>query len=143
MRRRLILIACGVLILVLGVGILVARGGDDRPVTRHLPGLEVQQVSAGPVEVELSPDRLDDQGAAFTVAFDTHVADLGMDLPDAATLSVNGVDWPAEEWSGDGPEGHHRAGELTFTPRGPATGTVRLTIDGLPEPVVVTWELPG
>ncbi len=60
-----------------------------------------------------------------------------------ASTDVSGVAWPVESWSGDGPGGHHREGELRFGSGGAATGTARLALPGFPEPVEVTWDLGG
>lgn len=82
-------------------------------------------------------------GAVFRVSLDTHSGDLGVDLTRTARLTVGGANWGTPALDGDPPGGHHRQRQLTFEPAGPATGTVRLTIEGLPAPVVAGWTLPG
>ncbi len=139
MRRRLT-VAIIAIVLVGGAIYLVNRGGDPDPGTDTTSGLQAQEISAGEVEVRIEPVRIDDAGAVFNVALDTHSEDLSADLT-LATLTVDGSAWAVDAWSGDGPGGHHREGELSFEPGGPATGTAILTVPGLPEPVNVNWDL--
>ena len=49
-----------------------------------------------------------------------------------ALVYVLVVRWASGSWS-----------HLTDQARGPARGTARLALDGLPEPVDVTWTLEG
>lgn len=114
--------------------------GQTDMVTTALP---TRTVEAGEVTVKLEPQRFDANGAAIKITFDTHSVDLDQYVARAARLDVSGVPWPADGWSGDGPGGHHRAGELRFRGAGPATGTATLTITGLSAPVVATWDLGG
>ena len=129
--------------LVLASGILGACSSDDQPAVSQASGsgLTTRTVEAGAVTVEIDPKELDGGGAAFIVSFDTHSVDLGFDVVSAASLEVDGTAWTDPAWKGDPAGGHHRSGTLTFRPGGPATGTARLTISGLPEPVVATWDL--
>lgn len=142
MRRRLIVAVIAVI--VLGAGIYLAtQGGDpDADADDAASGLETRNVSAGEVDVTMEPVQLDQQGAVFTIVLDTHAGDLSADLT-RATLEVGGTPWPIEAWSGDGPGGHHREGELSFESVGPATGTAILTLPELPEPVETAWDLDG
>ena len=145
MRRRLTIAAiAAIAAILLGGGTYLAnRSGDqDAGTDSAAPGLETREMSAGEVDVTMEPVQLDDGGAAFTIVLDTHAVDLAADLTHA-TLEVGGTAWPVEAWSGDGPGGHHREGELRFEPAGPATGTATLTIPELPEPVEATWDLDG
>ena len=103
--------------------------------------LAKRTVKAGSVTITLEPRQLGADGAAFKISFDTHEVELDQDMVRQARLVVGGAAWPALAWSGDGPGGHHREGELRFTASGPAAGTVTLSIDGLPEPVSATWDL--
>jgi|SRR3990172_5552283 len=98
-------------------------------------------VDAGGVQVNIEPIELDEDGAVFAVALDTHEGDLPVDLARTTRLEVDGVDWGKPVWSGSPPGGHHREGELSFDPGGPVAGTARLTIDGLPDPVVAIWKV--
>ena len=91
--------------------------------------------------VKVQPRQLDVGGAVFKISFDTHSVDLDQDLTRQARLVVGGTTWPIAGWSGDGPGGHHREGELRFTAAGPATGTATLSIDGLPAAVTATWDI--
>lgn len=105
--------------------------------------LPVRTVEAGAVTVKVQPRQLDVGGAVFKISFDTHSVDLDQDLTRQARLVVGGTTWPIAGWSGDGPGGHHREGELRFTAAGTAAGTATLSIDGLPEPVTATWDVGG
>lgn len=141
MRRRLTIAITAVLLV--GGGIYLASRGDEQdPDADPTLGLEAQEVSAGEVDVTIEPVQLDDRGAAFRIVLDTHAVDLTADLTHV-TLDVGGTPWSVEAWSGDGPGGHHREGELRFESAGPATGTAILTIPELPEPVEATWDLNG
>ena len=140
MRRRLMLAAAGAFVVAAAGAILVTRGGDHDPTIGDETGLATRSAAAGEVDIEIEPRQLDDQGAVFAVTLDTHAVELSADLTEA-TLEVGGATWPVDEWSGDRPGGHHREGELTFEPAGPATGTARLVIAGFAEPVEVGWEL--
>ena len=92
--------------------------------------LEKRTIAAGPVKVSITPTQLDERGATFAIVLDTHALELSMDIAASAVLDVNGESWVVAGWSGDGPSGHHRAGELRFEPGGSARGTARLTIAG-------------
>lgn len=141
--RRLILAAVGAIVLGGAFVILIGRGGSDHdPTVANTTGLEARTVSVGEIDARIEPRQLDDQGAVFAVGLDTHSVDLSADLTEA-TLEVAGTTWPVGGWSGDGPGGHHRDGELSFEPAGPATGTARLTLAEFAEPVDVSWELEG
>ena len=141
MRRRLTIVAAAVVMLVGGSLLLVARGGDDsQPAAANGTGLDTQTLSVGQIDIQIEPRQLDEQGAVFVVTLDTHSVELSMDLT-AAELDVGGITWPVAGWDGDGPSGHHREGELRFDAAGSATGTARLVLAGLPEPVAVSWEL--
>lgn len=115
-------------------------GGSATPTGSQLAP---RTVTAGAVEVAITPVRIDASGAVLGVKFDTHAVELGMDLPSAAHLSVGGKPWPRGSWQGPGPGGHHREGTLSFDAAGPATGQATLTIEGLPAPVEVSWTLAG
>ncbi len=117
-----------------------ASGASKAPSDTVLPS---RSLTAGAVDVVITPTRLDGTGATFAVSLDTHSADLSLDLTTAAELDVNGTTWPVDSWTGAAPGGHHRAGDLTFTAQGPPTGTVHLTITGLPGPIDATWQVGG
>lgn len=155
MRARLIIVLLAVPVSVGAVAILGGR--DDRaPVTANVAGsspraeagLPARTVDAGGVLVRIEPLAIDEAGAAFLVTMDTHEGALAVDLATSARLEVGGRVWDEASWEGDPPGGHHRRGRLVFEPveAGPVeapSGTVRLTIGGLPEPVAVSWELGG
>jgi hypothetical protein len=143
MRRRLIL-AIGGLAIVVGASVFLAsRDGDtNQPAPASDIGLETRTVTVGEVDVKIEPRQLDDRGATFHITLDTHSVELDADLTQA-TLRVGSSDWPVNGWSGDGPGGHHREGDLRFQAAGPSAGTVTLEIPGLPEPVEATWALPS
>lgn len=122
-------------------GLLTACGSSSStPSSSVLP---TRKLDVGAVEVAITPTQLDNIGATFTIALDTHSVDLSLDVAAAATLVVNGKTWPVQGWSGSSAGGHHREGELRFAAAGPPSGTVRLTITGLPEPVEAVWDYPG
>jgi hypothetical protein len=103
--------------------------------------LPSRTTDAGGVEVAVTPVRVDGDGAVFRLGLDTHTVDLDVDPADNAALVVGATAWGPARWDGDGAGGHHREGELTFPARGPAEGPVRLTIGGLPTPVLFEWDL--
>lgn len=145
MGRRLIV--ASVVTAVVGLGavgayLAVRAGGSPAPSTVTAgPALAAQTVSAGEVSVRVEPVRLDGGGAEFRVTFDTHSGALDLDMTAVARLQVDGVAWPLSGWTGDGPGGHHRQGQLSFRSGGPATGSAHLTIGGLPAPVDMAWDL--
>lgn len=146
MRRRLT-IATGIATAVaLAVGAYLAFRPSGFPSSTTTPAGEAlapQTASVGEITVEVEPVRVDGTGAEFHVTLDTHSGALDLDMTTVAQLEVDGVAWPVVEWSGDGPGGHHRQGRLTFGPGGPPSGTARLTIAGLPEPLQMTWDITG
>jgi len=140
-RRRLILVGALAVVVLVGGGLLIAsQGSDDAVDTVDAAGLAARTTSAGEVDVEIRPRRIDDGGAVFAITLDTHSVELDMDLTEA-TLEVAGAAWAVAGWSGDGPSGHHREGELRFDPAGPASGTARLVLAGFDEPVEASWDL--
>lgn len=125
-----------------GIALLAGCGTGDDDKAALAGRLAPRTVEAGAVTVKVTPVRIDDRGASFEVAFDTHSVDLDLDVAGAATLTVGGAPWSSATWDGaGGPDGHHREGMLRFDPAGAATGTVELTIDGLPAPVQASWTL--
>jgi hypothetical protein len=122
------------------VALLGVSCSDTKTPTGVLP---TRTVDAGSVDVTITPTRFDAQGATFAIVLDTHAVELSMDLAASAVLDVDGSNWPSTGWSGDGPGGHHRTGELRFDPAGAARGTAHLTIAGFSKPVEATWELGG
>ena len=125
---------------ILLAGFLVGCGAQSSSVS-SAPGLAPRTVTAGSVEVTITPVRVDNSGAAFQIKFDTHSGDLGLDVPAASRLVVDGNEWGGASWVGDPPGGHHRQGELRFKAGGTAQGEVRLTLSGLPAAVEATWTL--
>lgn len=149
MRRFLIVVA------VLGLALFAVACGSDSTTSSSPPASEqstqvpassalaTKTVEAGAVTVKIDPVRVDAAGAEFKVSFDTHSVDLDFDVSRNATLTVAGAPWPGATWSGDGPDGHHRAGTIRFGPGGPAQGAAELSLGGLPVPVSATWTLGG
>lgn len=115
-----------------------ATRSDDSAATSS--GVD-RTIEAGSVTVKLQLRQLDVDGAVFEIIFDTHDVELDQDMIKDAHLVVGETPWPTEEWSGDGVGGHHREGELRFSAAGPAEGVATLSIDGLPEPVIATWDI--
>jgi hypothetical protein len=144
-RRRVWLIIGAVTLAFLALRGFVAwsdwRDRDSSTSTPASSGLPTRTVEAGAVTVKLEPRQMDASGAVFKISFDTHSVDLGFDVARQARLVVDGVTWPVAGWSGSGPGGHHRDGELRFTASGPASGTATLTISALPKPVRASWTL--
>lgn len=141
--RRCLIFAIGGLVIVVGAVLLATRDGDtNQPTPVSDIGLETRTVTLGEVDVKIEPRQLDDRSATFHITLDTHSVELDADLTQA-TLRVGPNDWPVDEWSGDGPGGHHREGDLRFRTAGPVAGTVTLQIPGLPEPLEGTWDLPS
>ena len=142
MRRRLILGAIAAAGVVAAVVLVATPGSDDSPpAAANASGLDTRTVSAGEVDIKIEPLQLDDDGAAFAITLDTHSVELSFDLTADARLEVGATTWLVTAWVGDGPGGHHREGTLEFEATGPPTGSARLTVGGLPEPVEATWEL--
>ena len=141
MRPRMILIALAAVVAAVAGVALVARGDRDDTSPARASGLEAKTVIAGDITVQLEPHHIDATGAEFRVALDTHSEELEMDLVAGARLVVDGTDWPAIAWNGDGPSGHHRQGRLRFDAAGAATGPVELSLRGFAAPVAAQWSL--
>lgn len=143
-RRRLTwLVVAALAVALLAVWGVVDRRDTDTATTTEgsSSALPARSVAAGEVTVKIEPRRLDSGGATFKVTFDTHAVELDLDVADAARFVVDGTLWPVTGWSGDGPGGHHREGELRFRTAGPVGGTATLTLDGLPKRATASWEL--
>lgn len=136
-RGWLAVLAASVTLTTLLVGCGTGASPDNATATDSWP---VRTVEVGAVTVKLQPRQLDAGGAVFEIVLDTHEVELDQDLARQSSLVVGDTPWPVREWTGDGPGGHHREGELRFAADGPVAGTVTLKIDGLPEPVNVTWD---
>jgi hypothetical protein len=119
---------------------LTSCGGDPAP--GAAPGHETRKVTAGAVEVTITPTSFNDDGATFAIVLDTHSVDLDLDVAASASLNVGGRSWTIPTWVGAGPGGHHREGTLAFTASGPPAGEAVLTINGLDQPAVARWTLP-
>lgn len=143
-RRRLIFAALIIAAVAVVSSFAIALTGtndDHATEAAATSGLTARTVKTGEVTVKIDPRQLDAKGATFNVAFDTHSGDLSFDIMRVTRLEVGGTAWEVADWAGNGPGGHHREGELRFTPSGPATGSARLTISGLPGTVEATWDL--
>lgn len=144
-----------IVVLVGGAGVwALTRGGDPvAPTTTDArePGEPVAEsgvlasraVTSGSVEIAIEPIRIDDTGAVFLVAMNTHSGELSADLARTARLEVDGIEWAGAAWTGDPPGGHHREGELSFEAAGPARGSAVLTIRGFADPIQASWTLGG
>jgi hypothetical protein len=132
-RRALI---ASLAVAALAAGWMLLRADGPAPA-----GLPARTAEAGGVEVTATPVGIDTAAAVFDLAFDTHTVDLELD-PAAAVLVVGSTRWGPARWDGDAAGGHHRSGRLTFPARGPASGAVQLTIDGLSGPVRFDWTTP-
>lgn len=142
-KAQLALLAALVLSVAIGVGLAADTVTSSTPsASTGRATLPAREVTAGPVQIKITPVRLDSSGAAFTVVLDNHEVDLTMDLAQGASLTVGSRTWGPATWSGDGPSGHHREGTLTFPTGGAAAGEVALTLAGFPGPVQLQWTLP-
>ena len=133
--------AAAALLAVRGVGTWIDWRDTTPTKTSPAPALPIRTVSAGAVTVKVEPRAVNTAGAVFKVSFDSHSEALDLDVARGATLVVGDVAWPVGGWSGPGPGGHHREGELRFSPAGPAKGTATLTITGLSKPVTAAWDI--
>jgi len=97
-------------------------------------------IEAGEVTVELTPTRVDEDGAVVKIVLDTHAVELDVNLRRGSSLKVDGLVWPTTSYRGDGPGGHHREGTLRFRAAGLPEGELRLRIRGLPEPLLARWQ---
>lgn len=110
------------------------------------PAFQTQSNDEKAVTVEVTPLNLPQGGSTmdFEVVFDTHSVDLGFD-PVAISLLRDdaGREYPATEWQGDGPGGHHRSGTLRFKVPDEVSDSVEVVIRnvaGVPERVF-RWNL--
>jgi len=133
---------------VLGAAVVLLAGGcgagdtsADKTPGQTTPGLVTKTIESGEVTVTVDPVRIDETGAEFEITLDTHSVELDMDLAEEATLEVDGDVWTGASWAGDGANGHHREGTLSFDPGGPAQGDAVLTIGGFPAAVRISWRL--
>jgi hypothetical protein len=131
------------LFLIAFVGLSAGCGGDESTSNAQVGQrtLSTKNAKAGDVEISVSPKRVTTRTGTLRIVLDTHSGELGIALPASASLTVGGAEWPATDFEGDGPGGHHREGTLHFRAGGPLEGTLRLTIRGLGEPVVLSWSL--
>lgn len=118
----------------LAAGMLAGCGGSDGDastnmrVSGHM--MSTKSMTVGKVDTRVEPRQMDQQGAMFRVTMDTHEGALDMDMERGPRLMVDGREWPMRGWTGDGPGGHHREGELHFGPGGPVRGMAQLTMPG-------------
>lgn len=141
-RIQIALLASLALSAAIAVGLTADKSTPSRQnAPTSAADLAKREATAGPVQVEVTPVRVDTTGAEFTVTLDNHEIELTMDLARGAALTVGATTWTPARWSGDGPSGHHREGTLRFPAAGPAIGPVVLTLAGLPAPVRLEWTL--
>lgn len=142
-KAQLAMLAALVLSAAIGVGLAADTVTSSTPsVSASGTTLPARDTTAGPVQIKITPVRLDPSGAAFIVVLDNHDIELTMDLATGGSLTVGSRAWGPATWSGDGPGGHHREGTLTFPAGGVAAGPVVLTLTGFPTPVELQWALP-
>lgn len=105
--------------------------GNGKTAVAELP----QQTSrTGAVEVSVKPENIsaDAQSWNFRITLNTHTAELGEDLSQAATLvDDGGGEFKPTAYEGDPPGGHHREGVLKFNPISPAPKSVTLKVRGV------------
>lgn len=151
MRSRWLVSLAALAVIAVAGALVLLTGNDDGSrsgsppaageETAGLASLPARSVTAGAVEISIEPLRIDGSGAVFLITMDTHSEELAADLAGTATLEVGGVEWTGATWSGDGPGGHHREGELEFEAAGQADGSATLSIGGFATPVEATWAL--
>lgn len=143
MRSRLIVVALAAVIVTAGAMAFAAtRDGGAGGDASGRSSFASRSEESGEVTVKATLRQLTGAVAVAEVVFDTHSAELDLDIAAGATLTVAGVTWPTDGWDGDGPGGHHREGELRFSAAGPTEGDAVLTIAGLSEPVAFRWPVP-
>ena len=144
-RRPAVLIAVAVAVAVAVVVVIAVVGWwalNRGTPQRQSVALDTRTVQAGPVEIRMTPETLDASGAVFRLEFNTHSGALDLDPATAAHLRVNGQSVTGGNWSGPGPGGHHRAGDLRFANPVPPHAAVELRVAGLPQDAVGTWTSP-
>lgn len=141
-KVQLALLAALALMIAVAVGLAADRITRSTPSPSAETALATRAATAGPVQIEITPLRVDPSGAAFKVVLDNHEIDLTMNLAKGASLTVGARPWGPATWSGDGPTGHHREGTLRFPAAGAAAGQVVLSLAGFPDAVQLEWALP-
>ena len=121
--------------------VLVAGCSSSDTATRSGSSYPQRTKTVDGIEISATPIRIDQRGATFDLAFNSHSASFDAHPRQAVTLDVDGARWTATRWNGDPPDGQHRAGTLSFSPGGPPKGSARLVIGGVPRPVTFTWKL--
>ena len=152
MRTRWLVPLIG-LVVVAGIALLLRAGADapsspssaspaaDHKEAGNSVAFPARSVTVGAVDIVIEPTRIDETGAVFRIAMDTHSEELSADLASTSLLEVDGVGWTGASWSGDPPGGHHREGELTFEAGGPVASSAILSIGGFSGPVEASWTL--
>jgi hypothetical protein len=142
----------GLFIIIVVVASLLAACsvGAAQPETAQaqlaVPAFQAQSNDERAVTVKVTPLNLPQGGSSldFEVVFDTHSVDLGFDPVATSVLRDDaGREYPAIEWQGDGPGGHHRSGTLRFKVPDKASDSVEVVIRdvaGVPERVF-RWNL--
>jgi hypothetical protein len=139
------------IIIIVVTGLLAAcSAGVAQPETARAqpaaPAFPTQSNDEKAVTVEVTPLNLPQGGSTldFEVVFNTHSVDLGFDPVAISVLRDEaGREYPAIEWQGDGPGGHHRSGTLRFKVPDVAGDVVEVIIRdvaGVPERVF-RWNL--
>lgn len=126
---------------------LVILGAPLAALAQAAPGASATQSSVDRgVTVKVTPKAigLADSRWEFSVALDTHSADLSDDLVQSATLTTeDGRTLKPAAWTGAAPGGHHREGVLAFdvpAPR-PASVELRIVRPGESAPRSFRWQL--
>ena len=135
-RRRARFLA-GFAGLIMAVVALGACGlQDDSSEVRDLP---TKTAESGDVTIKATPIRIGKDDAVFTLSLVSVGAELTVAFPTAATLTVDGVAWKPATWDGAASGGRSLEGRLEFRALGTARDRAVLRIDGLSEPVTLTW----
>lgn len=109
--------------------------------------LSTQTSSEGSVTVKATPiDISNGEQWRFNIVLDTHSDELSQELAEVISLRDDkGNLYKAVSWEGSPPGGHHREGELVFSPISPKPKSISLTvknIGGIAQRTFL-WELGG
>ena len=141
MRARRNVVVAGVVVAVVLFAACGGSGDSARSVMVSGHRMSNRTMTAGDVDVKVEPRQMNGSGAVFKVSMDTRTGPLDMDMQHGAHLTVDGRDWPMDQYTGDSPRGHHREGELRFRPGGPVSGMAQLMMDGFDQPVSMGWQM--
>jgi hypothetical protein len=122
------------------ITVIAAACGTEEEAQREpepemmITDLPAQSSQSGQVTVSVTPRDLS-PGASewvFDITVDSHGPELSEDLAAAAVIvDETGAELAVSSYSGDGPGGHHRQGELHFQPLKPTPTSITLKVRGV------------